>query len=370
MRISLVMTATTVGGVWRNVVHMAEGLRDRGHDVRIGLSPEAEGPRVEAYERDFTLSTVLESLDPRVEIWHIHLHDTYDPRAAALIAARRALGATVATEHLSHFNGSDRSLLSEGRRSATTAPVKTVLKRASIATCSAVIIPSVRVSEFFRRRYHLGATSKVHSIPNGVPAQREVQPMTEEPIGRVLASGSLGFQKGFDLLAEAAALSTVQWPLAILGEGAHRHGLEQELGDLMGTRAVLPGWQDDPLAWVEQARVVCLPSRWETLPFAAIEAQLAARPVVAFAVDGIPEIVEHEVTGILVEPGDIPGLAGALDRLSANVAEAARMGLAGRKRALARFGLDDMLSRTEAVYREVSGHRRQPSPPKDLPSCG
>jgi starch synthase len=76
---------------------------------------------------------------------------------------------------------------------------------------------------------------------------------------------------------------------------------------------------------------------------------------VAFAVDGLPEIVEHEVTGILVEPGDVLGLALALDRLASNADEAARMGLAGRERAIALFGLSDMLDRTEAVYRRAAG---------------
>ena len=81
--------------------------------------------------------------------------------------------------------------------------------------------------------------------------------------------------------------------------------------------------------------------------------QLAARPVVAFAVDGIPEIVEQDVTGILVEPGDVRGLALALDRLTSERAEAERMGVAGRQCALELFGLDDMLDRTEAIYRHM-----------------
>ena len=216
-----------------------------------------------------------------------------------------------------------------------------------------MIVPSERVTHFFRARYRLSETSKLHSIPLGVPPQREALPIPDEQIGQVLASGSIITQKGFDLLAEAASLGAVEWPLWILGEGAHRDRLEQQFNGLIGARVFLPGWQDDPVAWLDRARVVCLPSRWETFPFAAIEAQLAARPVVAFNVDGIPEIVEHDVTGILVEPGDVRGLALALDRLSSERAEAERMGAAGRQRALELFGLDDMLDRTEAIYRHV-----------------
>jgi hypothetical protein len=58
MRISLVMTATSLGGVWRNVVHLAEGLRERGHDVRLGLSAEADRPRNEAHDRGLPVCTL------------------------------------------------------------------------------------------------------------------------------------------------------------------------------------------------------------------------------------------------------------------------------------------------------------------------
>jgi glycogen(starch) synthase len=348
------MTSTGLGGVWRHVVHLAEGLRERGHDIRLGLSEHADRPRTEARERGLPVCTLFHSLDPRHEVWHMHMHDTYEPQAAGLLTARRMLGPTVVTEHLPHFNGSDRTLLPEGRRSAVTAPVKMVLKRASITTCDAVIVPSERVGAFFRARYRLGDAAKLHSIPLGVPPQREARPMPDEPVGQVIASGSIITQKGFDLLAEAVTLAEVAWPLTILGEGPHRAGLEQKLGGLLDSRVALPGWQDDPLAWLDQARVVCLPSRWETFPFAAIEAQLAARPVVAFAVDGIPEIVKHEETGILVQPGDVRGLARALDRLAGDRSAAARMGLAGRQRALALFGLGEMVQRTEAVYRQIT----------------
>jgi glycosyltransferase involved in cell wall biosynthesis len=353
MRISLAMTSASVGGTWHHILHLAEGLRERGHDVRLGLAAEAERPRSQARKRGLPVDGLRESIGKSAEIWHLHLHDTYDPKAAALLAARSARGATVATEHLPHFNGSDRALLPDGRRSALTAPVKTALKRVSIATCDAVIVPSERVTEFFRARYHLGGTAKLHSIPLGVPPQREAQPIPQEPVGRVIASGSIITQKGFDLLTEAVTLAEVEWPLTILGDGPHRARLEQQLDGLIGTRVAMPGWQDDPLAWLDRTRVVCLPSRWETFPFAAIEAQLAARPVVAFAVDGIPEIVEQDVTGILVEPGDVRGLALALDRLAGDYAEAVRMGSAGRQRALSLFGLAEMLERTEAVYRAV-----------------
>jgi glycosyltransferase involved in cell wall biosynthesis len=358
MRVSLAMTSISVGGVWRNVAHLALGLQERGHEVRLGLHPNAEQPRSEARRLGVTAGGIRESLGRDADIWHLHLHNTYDPHAAVLIAARRALGSTVITEHLPHFNGSDRALEPQGRRTALTAPVKTVLKRASISMCDAVIIPSERVARFFVARYHLHDASRVHAIPLGVPAQRPAEPIPADAVGTVMASGSISVQKGFDLLVRAAQLSRVQWPLTILGDGPHRASLEAQLGELMHTRAQLPGWQEDPLGWLDRARVVCLPSRWETFPLAAVEAQLAARPVVAFAVDGIPEIVEHGVTGILVEPGDVAGLAGALDRLTGDRELAVKMGDAGHARASRLFALPQMVSAMESVYEQARSRRR------------
>jgi len=350
MRVCLATTSTSVGGVWHHMVHLARGLREQGHDVHVALGAGAAGPLAQARELRLEARPLWKSIDRRVDVWHVHLHDSYDRAAAGLLAARHALGAAVVTEHLPHFNGSDRTLLAEGPRSALTAPVKTALKRVSIATCDAVIVPSARVSDFFRSRYRLGDTDKLHAIPLGVPPQPAAGPIPEGAIGEVLASGSMIVQKGFDLLCQAARLAEQPWPLTILGDGPHRASIERAFAGLLGARATLPGWQDEPLAWLERARVVCLPSRWETFPLAAIEAQLAARPVVAFAVDGIPEIVVHDATGLLVEPGDLAGLARALDRLSSDRDLAIRMGQAGRERALELFGLDRMIRSTEAVY--------------------
>ncbi len=362
MRLSLAMTATSLGGVWHNVIDLAEGLRERGHDVRLGLSAHATAPRVDALEREFTVCSLRESVDPRNEIWHLHLHDTYEVQAMALIAARRALGPVVVTEHLPHFNGSDRSLLGEQDiRTALTARVKTTAKRSSIAACNAVIVPSERVTEFVRHRYRLGASAKLHTVPLGVPTTPEPTSILGDPIGGVLASGSIIHQKGFDLLIEAARLAKVPWRLVILGDGPHRASLAQQIEGPLADRVVLAGRQADPTPWVQRARVICLPSRWETFPYAALEAQLAARPVVAFAVDGIPEIIEDTVTGVLVDPGDVEGLAAALDALSTDVQTASQMGLAGRERAVARFGVAEMIERTETIYESVlvdSGKRR------------
>jgi glycosyltransferase involved in cell wall biosynthesis len=101
--------------------------------------------------------------------------------------------------------------------------------------------------------------------------------------------------------------------------------------------------------------VFALPSLWEALPVAPIEALACGVPVVATPVGGVPEIVDHGATGLLVEPGRPEALADALEALLRDPDRRRTMGAEGRRVAAERFGLEPMVSATEAVYAEVLG---------------
>jgi len=79
----------------------------------------------------------------------------------------------------------------------------------------------------------------------------------------------------------------------------------------------------------------------------------AGLPVLSTPVGGIPEAVAEGVEGILVEPGDIPALAHALDRLLGDEHLAARMGAAARRKAETTFSASAVLPRVEAMYEEM-----------------
>src|SRR5256886_16037631 len=97
--------------------------------------------------------------------------------------------------------------------------------------------------------------------------------------------------------------------------------------------------------------VLARPSPYEGMPPPAIEAAAMARPVVATAVDGTPEVVEHGITGFLVPPANPPALSGALLTLLADPDRARSLGETGRQRTLARFDLGRQVEATAAVYR-------------------
>jgi len=204
-------------------------------------------------------------------------------------------------------------------------------------------------------------------IPNGVSvavtseqtsrARTEVGARNGERL--VVHVGNIRPNKGHDTLIEATRLLVEDWPHAIVVS----IGGEKHAGDLERVRSAARqagiennlrflGRRDDARAFLAAADVVVNPADVEGLPVFLLEAMALHRPVVATAVGGVPSVVRHEVTGLLVPPGEPAELAAAVSRaLESSAAaewgrEAAR--LVGRD-----FALDRMVSAYEAVYTEV-----------------
>ncbi len=113
------------------------------------------------------------------------------------------------------------------------------------------------------------------------------------------------------------------------------------------------GHRDDAPQVLAQAQLVVLPSYREGLPKVLLEAAACGRPMIATDVPGCREIVEDGVTGLLVPPRESEPLADAIAALLADPELCARMGRAARARAEREFGLDAVIDRTLAVYREL-----------------
>jgi glycosyltransferase involved in cell wall biosynthesis len=86
-----------------------------------------------------------------------------------------------------------------------------------------------------------------------------------------------------------------------------------------------------------------------------VEAALAEKPVIACEAGGAPEIIEHEETGLLVRPQNVPDLTQAILTLLDNPAEAKRMGRRARELALERFTWPRYLAKLREVYDQVTG---------------
>lgn len=130
----------------------------------------------------------------------------------------------------------------------------------------------------------------------------------------MLFVGQLIRGKGVQQLLRAMALMETPRTLDVVGTGNMRHSLER-LAEKLGVRdrVRFRGFSSDPQSWMRRAECVVVPSFWQE-PYGLVAAEAAAlgRPVVAFAIGGLPEACGCGAT--LVPPGDIAALARALDR--------------------------------------------------------
>lgn len=125
-------------------------------------------------------------------------------------------------------------------------------------------------------------------------------------------------------------------------------------------RVLFTGFRRDIPELLSALDVLAIPSLFgEDVPLVLIEAMAMARPVVASAVEGIPEVVRDGQTGYLVPPGDIDALAAALCRLLANRALARRLGAAGRASAEGSFSLARMAQDMTRIYDQLLADGRR-----------
>ena len=196
-------------------------------------------------------------------------------------------------------------------------------------------------------------------IYNGleVPLLRPTQLPFETP--RVLCLGRLSPEKGFDLALTAFAAILRQFPqarLMIAGDGSARLDLEQQAAQLeIGHHVDFLGWvePEDVPALINTATLVVMPSRQESLPLVALEAALMGRPLVATCVGGLPEVVAHEQTGLLVNLEDSRALADAVELLLRRPAMAIQMGLNARSRAQQLFSWQRHVDGYDALYKKL-----------------
>lgn len=232
-------------------------------------------------------------------------------------------------------------------------PAWRLLRRAVYPMADRVVVLTERVRAFFPRRLQ----GKLAVIPNPVvlPPEGAARPPVLPPGPWLAALGRLTEQKGFDLLLDAfATLAGHQpgWRLAILGEGPLRQDLEARIEHLgLQGRVWLTGQVDAPEAFLRQADLFVLPSRFEGFPMALCEAMALGLAVVAAdCPTGPREIIRDGLDGCLVPAEDPAALAAALEQLMTQADLRARLARRAPE-ILQRFGLPQVLSRWDALLR-------------------
>jgi glycosyltransferase involved in cell wall biosynthesis len=141
--------------------------------------------------------------------------------------------------------------------------------------------------------------------------------------------------------------------LLVVGEGPMRPELERTRDELgLAPHMRMLGSRNDVPQLLASMDVFVLCSRSEGYSMALVEASTAALPIVATDVGGNAEIVQHEQTGLVVPPTDVPALAAAIGRLSSDAAQRHRLGEAGRAWALREGSVQAMCAAYESLYRQ------------------
>lgn len=322
-------------------------VRDRGITVEVIRMRHHQSPRV--VQR---LAALIR--DERIDLVHTHENRSH---ILGLLSARRAGVPAVASIH---------GFTRETWKSAGYNLLNLLFLR--FAPHGRLIC----VSEAMRRRlirgwrFPLATTVTVH---NGIGRPRSAQEelrgdiRRELGIGRrqpvIAVIGRLSREKGQRLLLEAAPMVLAEQAQAVfllVGDGPDRKMLEARVAEHGLGRAVrFLGYRRDAPEILRTIDLLAIPSLSEGISMVLLEAMSRAVPVVATRVGGIPEVVVHGETGLMVPPGDARCLARGLCALLDRPERAREMGEEAEKRARETFPLSLAAERIRRIYEEVVG---------------
>lgn len=255
---------------------------------------------------------------------------------------------------------------------AHSSPRQARIDRFAFRFADAGIACSPAVEQFYTESWRFPA-EKLQTLPNAVdvdslPCRDEsLRAEVRAELGLApdqLASvtvASLGEQKGHRYLIDAIARIRDDHPTAhwyFVGRGVLRDQLVAQIEDQGLTEQVtLLGLRDDVPRLLQGMDLFVLPSLWEGLSLAALEAAACGLPVLATEVSGSREIVATGETGWIVPPGDSEALAEALREALAEPAALPELGRAGRRKVEAEFSIGVVTTGVEQLYRAILARR-------------
>jgi colanic acid/amylovoran biosynthesis glycosyltransferase len=285
----------------------------------------------------FPKSVYLARQLEREGISHIHAHYATHPATMALIISRLS-GITFSFTVHAHDIFVNRRLLRWKLRE----------------TCFVRSISDFN-RRFLERLYPQEAKGKIEVIHVGIAPElyertsRAIEPRQSPP--RLLCVAAHKPYKGLATLIEACRIlrdEGVEFFCEVIGRGPLTRELqkmidERQLNDLVSLAG--PRTEEEVTRLMSEATLFVLPStiakdgQMEGIPVALMEALASARAVVTTSTSGIPELVEHEVNGLLVEPDDPQQFAGAIRRLLGDPERARAMGMRGQQKVRSEFEL-------------------------------
>ena len=357
-------TARTWRGGQNQVLLTVLGLRARGHRAVLVAHPDGELRRRAAnlddlillaprMELDLTaawkLSRLLREQKPDI----VHAHDAHAVAMTALAislggaaVSTRFVAARRVTFHVGRNTFSRWKYRQVDRFICTSAFIRSILAGDGI--------PSNRLDVVYDgvdlTRVHAAPLVNVHQtfcLPHGAPL-----------VGNVAA---LDPGKGQQYLVDAAHIVVRKIPEArflIVGQGELENTLRHQIKHLnLEKHVVLTGFRQDVLSLQKRFDIFVMCSLSEGLGTSALDAMACGRPVVATLVGGLPEVVDHQETGLLVPARDPGSLADAIIELLQNRILREQYGNTAQERVSERFSADRMIDETVEVYRRVAHTR-------------
>jgi glycosyltransferase involved in cell wall biosynthesis len=328
------------------------GLRSRDRDGAHVVVVRTGAP-LRRLRQLWALAAVPTVARAAVDVVHVHQGEDLAVLPLALAAARWHRVPLVVTVHMSIRHGVPETALTP--RTALLKALGGPIERAVLRRAAAVITLTPRAARL------LAADGvpldRIHVIPSGFsPAEfagLPADPLPDLPRPRVLFVGRVAPQKRpLDLPGIAERLPP-QAQLVIVGDGPQRDALEAQLDRSPARNQThLVGFVPHHRvpAFLACADVLVLPSAYEELGSVLVEAMAAGLPVVATRVGGIPDLIQHEVTGLLAPVGDVPALAAAVTRLLDDRELAARLAAAAQRHVLSYHCWPVLAQRVQRLY--------------------
>jgi len=359
----IITRADDLGGAQVHVRDLASALRERGYDVLVlagggGALFDALEERGVPYRkleklirpirplRDWSalkeIRDALQEIKPDVVTTHSN--------KAGLLGRLAARSLNIAVVHTSH------GFLFGGQQSNATGRFYRLMEKIGARAGDKVI--AVSESEFNAAK-SLGVipAEKMVVVHNGLPdvgPRFRADPACEPPV-LVMVARFTGPKDHPTLLKALGGLKDYSWSLQLIGAGAEMDAAKKLAAKTgIAQRVSFLGAREDISAILAAAQVFVLSSKREGFPLSILEAMRAGLPVLASAVGGTGEAVEEEKSGLLFPPGDVKALRKRLACLLEDPALRKNMGLAGRKRFLEKFTLEQMVNKTAAVYCNIA----------------
>lgn len=286
----------------------------------------------------------------------LHTHKIGSNIWGAILAAWTRVPVFVAHEHTWSFRGNwPRKFLD-----------RELIARQADAFVAVSAEDRRRMAEIERIPEH-----KLRFIQNGIPEMRppdpKADPRSEFGISAdaplIGAVTTLRPQKALDVLIRAASTLRSEFPdlkVLIIGGSPERIEGEEEKRLKSLVRAlgledavIFAGLRSDIPDLLATIDIAVLSSDYEGSPLSILEYMQAGKPIVSTSVGGIADLIEHEVTGLLVQPRDDAGLATEIGRLLRDPAMAARLASAARETQATRFTIEATTRNIEDLYLEL-----------------